>query len=449
MYFENHPRAGVPGNFIFVELPYSQGPAFFTNLAIYHEIAHFVFEKLEADATEGSVVAELAQAMEAAFEANLGKQLPSAPNRTWAKEVLRAWTREVFCDLFACRFLGPAFMFALIDVLSLIGLMEEGTTAAIEFEKEHPAPALRLQEQVNQLRRDDWWQTVQDLPTDHVALSRRLAPRDDSHYEFIFNDTKLPGFIETFLKIVPYIHPVVESITPPSRTAAADFGKSASDIEKCFLHGVVPSHLSQQGSAKGPSQVSIVNAAYCFYLTSMPKLMDKIGEDPGKLDKRSELTAKLERVGRLKPLRTVSYTPLCGRDIELSVFSNAEISDRLSRKVEDPEGLVVTPLLDKEDALDADSIDLRLGTHFLLPRSLPEPYFAPDRNTATSLHLRVHVPLGRYLVVPAHQTVLGATLEFISCHATPPERFLLSPPWLARSSSSRQRRGFTRSTGAA
>jgi hypothetical protein len=56
----------------------------------------------------------------------------------------------------------------------------------------------------------------------------------------------------------------------------------------------VPSHLLRQGSTESPSQVSIINAAYCFYLTSMPKLMDKIGEDPGRLDKRSELTAKLE-----------------------------------------------------------------------------------------------------------------------------------------------------------
>ena len=104
----------------------------------------------------------------------------------------------------------------------------------------------------------------------------------------------------------------------------------------------------------------------------------------------------------------------------MSVFSRAEINDRLNRKVDDPEGLVITPLLDQKDAIDSDSIDLRLGTHFLLPRSLPEPYFAPDKRTATSLHIRVHVPLGRYLVVPAHQTVLGATLEFIKlpCNAS-------------------------------
>jgi dCTP deaminase len=85
----------------------------------------------------------------------------------------------------------------------------------------------------------------------------------------------------------------------------------------------------------------------------------------------------------------------------------------LSLPADDPKGLVITPLLDKEHAMDADSVDVRLGTYFLLPRSLPEPFFSPDRATAATLHLKVHVPLGQYLVVPAHQTVLGSTLEFI------------------------------------
>jgi dCTP deaminase len=95
------------------------------------------------------------------------------------------------------------------------------------------------------------------------------------------------------------------------------------------------------------------------------------------------------------------------------VFARREIEDRLGLPAHDPKGLVITPLLDRKQALDLDSVDVRLGTYFLLPRSLPEAYFSPDRNTATSLHIKVHVPLGQYLVVPAHQTVLGSTLEFI------------------------------------
>ena len=77
--------------------------------------------------------------------------------------------------------------------------------------------------------------------------------------------------------------------------------------------------------------------------------------------------------------------------------------------------LVITPLLYRKetDIFDAESVDLRLGCHFLLPKTLDQPFFSPDRSSATALHIRVHVPLGQFLVVPAHQTILGATLEFI------------------------------------
>lgn len=101
----------------------------------------------------------------------------------------------------------------------------------------------------------------------------------------------------------------------------------------------------------------------------------------------------------------------------MGVFSKRQLEERLDRKeIGSALRLVITPRPPKK-AFDADSIDLRLGCYFLLPRASQQPYYAPDRQTATSLHIKVHVPLGEYLVVPAHQTVLGATLEFIKLPA--------------------------------
>src|ERR1035441_6043123 len=40
------PNASFPPSLGFVELPYSQGPSFFNNLVIYHEIGHFVYQEL-------------------------------------------------------------------------------------------------------------------------------------------------------------------------------------------------------------------------------------------------------------------------------------------------------------------------------------------------------------------------------------------------------------------
>src|SRR6202521_5318564 len=53
------------------------------------------------------------------------------------------------------------------------------------------------------------------------------------------------------------------------------------------------------------------------------------------------------------------------------------------------------------------------GSYFLLPRVPGFPFYCPDEQSSFSFHTRVHIPLGEFLVVPAHQTVLGATLEFI------------------------------------
>jgi len=100
----------------------------------------------------------------------------------------------------------------------------------------------------------------------------------------------------------------------------------------------------------------------------------------------------------------------------MSVIHRNEVKRRLALKIDNPESLVVTPLLQEaklfEESADLDSIDLRLGSYFLLPQVPPVPFTYPSSSSRLS-HIRVHVPLGNFLVVPAHETVLGVTLEFI------------------------------------
>jgi dCTP deaminase len=97
----------------------------------------------------------------------------------------------------------------------------------------------------------------------------------------------------------------------------------------------------------------------------------------------------------------------------MAVLSRKAISNRLRLDIEHKQSLVVTPLLARDEAFDDDSLDLRLGSYFLLPRVPGFPFYCPDEQSSFSFHTRVHVPLGDFLVVPAHQTILGATLEFI------------------------------------
>jgi dCTP deaminase len=97
----------------------------------------------------------------------------------------------------------------------------------------------------------------------------------------------------------------------------------------------------------------------------------------------------------------------------LAVLSKEQIFQRLNRKITEPSALVISPLLQAKKSFDSDSVDMRLGTHFLLPQVPPRPYFYPGSESSKLGYQRVHIPLGNYLVVPAHETVLGVTLEFI------------------------------------
>src|SRR5258708_33426164 len=127
MYYHNLTKVEDLDDLVFIELPYSLGPSFFTNLTIYHELGHDVYERMSDARPANPAFTQLAGAMESSFNKNLGTYITSSSNRAWAKRVLNAWTREIFCDLFAVRFLGPSFTFALIDFLSLLGLMRGGS----------------------------------------------------------------------------------------------------------------------------------------------------------------------------------------------------------------------------------------------------------------------------------------------------------------------------------
>jgi hypothetical protein len=296
MYFHNVTSLKDLEDFVFVELPYSQGPTFFTNLTIYHELGHYAYDRMSNAQSANQPFAQLAHAMEVSFDSTLGKRLATSEKRDWAKRVLHSWALEIFCDLFAGRFLGPAFTFALIDVLSLLGLMQDGIEIA--FDEEHPAPAFRIREQVKQLKRDKWWDCVAGLDSEHIRLCERLVARPLADYEYALSQEAISVFVETLDEIVPHIYQLIDAITPDPTRVAQDFGSRRLDIEDCLLHGVVPSHLWNQATVESPTPESIINAAYSFYLTAMPNLMDKLSdEEPSHLKKRSDLTGKLEGWG--------------------------------------------------------------------------------------------------------------------------------------------------------
>jgi dCTP deaminase len=96
----------------------------------------------------------------------------------------------------------------------------------------------------------------------------------------------------------------------------------------------------------------------------------------------------------------------------MAVVTKAEVVERLKLSPNDTRSLRITPLPMKED-FDVDSVDLRLGSFFFVPRGHRSPFFCPGETDPESLYHEQFVPIGDYLVIPAHNTVLGSTVEFI------------------------------------
>jgi dCTP deaminase len=118
------------------------------------------------------------------------------------------------------------------------------------------------------------------------------------------------------------------------------------------------------------------------------------------------------------------------------VLTNDDIIKRLEMPLKELRSLVITPLPVrkdkgpyKRDGFDRDSIDLRLGSHFFVPRSYRSPCFIPGLTSPHHLYQEQYIPRGSFLVLPAHNTVLGATLEYIKLPSDVSGEILTKSSW--------------------
>jgi hypothetical protein len=269
------PDACFPQKLGFVELPYSQGPSLFTNLAIYHEIGHFVYEDLSHRAPPDrgfeTLNKSLARTLNKVFDLRSGNRQKREENRearALGQRILLEWTQEIFCDLFALRLLGPAFSFALMEIMGMLGFLSKRQCET--FNATHPAPAFRFAEHVRLLRDDAWWSAIADVKAEQKRLLESFSRR--SNYQFLM-DRRNPGrrmLMEEFISsVVPAIRDLVRPMTASASPSVDRFRDARASIEGCLRVGVVP--LTDTPEKCDP--IAIINAAFCFYLSSVPQLV--------------------------------------------------------------------------------------------------------------------------------------------------------------------------------
>ena len=92
------------------------------------------------------------------------------------------------------------------------------------------------------------------------------------------------------------------------------------------------------------------------------------------------------------------------------VVTSEEMKLRLRLSQDKAHSLVITP---HPTEFDTEAFDVRLGSHFIIPRGHRTALFCPGLTATDRLYDESYVPFGEHLILPAHHTVLGATLEYI------------------------------------
>jgi len=255
----------------FIAIPYSQESCLFTNLLLYHELGHFVFET-EDDA------ARLLPQVDSALTAVLAAQFASASEalRWWCRDRLLAWCEETYADLFAASLIGPAYSFASIELFNLLALLEE--PHSLKFGNDHPAEAYRFHEQLNYLTTSGWWAALGEVRTEHQELIEKLAAKKEEEYEYRIPDYPQLGdlLIEAFLLMRAAVRDLAAETCGGGAADTGPFIAFNKTIWKYLVNATVPSTLNLEGKTFYPPDVATINSGFLFSLASLGALLEKI-----------------------------------------------------------------------------------------------------------------------------------------------------------------------------
>ncbi|MGO9542840.1 MAG: hypothetical protein ACLPN2_19835 [Terriglobales bacterium] len=308
------PNAPVfPENLGIIEFPYSQADSVFLNCLIAHEMGHFLFDELPETASN-RLLRTIRDSMKSAFGSAYAAL--SSQDVLWCRDRLLSWAEEIFCDFFAIWMVGPCFSLAYIELLDLsVGLYPSpGASKAYAmlpwFTDSHPARLFRLREHVHILRSIGWWPEVAQYRSHYIELLEQAALTPTFRFDPKHKEKgHLAGrMLEAFYVTTPEIQNIVRELMVGVDSGLEGYLRYHQSIEQYLSHGVIPSTvmlekslLSRSLAAVGwgsephgehPGFVPIINAAYKFYLESLPRLLRNIedADDRSCIDRNHWMT---------------------------------------------------------------------------------------------------------------------------------------------------------------
>jgi hypothetical protein len=289
-----------------IGLPNSQGRAVFMNCLLAHEIGEYVYARRQAEPTIASEAkVALAKELGAAFT-DTSETVQSRMTKT----VLH-WAKEVYCDLLAVRLVGPCYSFAYTELFDLPNLLDkagvqiadqEDAKPQLESYRLYPSHPLRVKLQSELLMEEGWWDFVDAVDSRYAAVLRVLAHLDLKKFiEAEERDAEAgrAPFLKSLIMLIPEIKKLVRSATDGIDPRIYEYSHLWRPIGEYLRKGIVPSTLiiETEGTCQEvhPSPITLLNAAYRFYLEQIEQLMSGIrNQDQSSPESRSTWMKRVE-----------------------------------------------------------------------------------------------------------------------------------------------------------
>lgn len=279
-----------PEHLCMIGLPFSQARRYLTNICLFHEIGHFLAEDRQPLRKVENLIREVVAPMTNEPEA-----------ASWVADRLRAWAEELFCDLFAARWIGPAYTFAFAHVMELLGMLDPSEIR--QFSDSHPAVGFRLGLQRRRLEKDGWWDAIRGIEGRGRGSSPYFeligtVPVGASDYEFRGPQGQgLPMLLTAFSQVASDVEDLLDRGFPLDRRRAPEIFRDRWPAAKaCLENAIVPSAAFEDVGREDQGIVALVNAAAYFQVSQVSALEKKLEPQPGasKLDHLGRCLAKVE-----------------------------------------------------------------------------------------------------------------------------------------------------------
>lgn len=271
------PEATFPTRFGVVALPYSQGSRLFTNLSLFHELGHVVYEAISIKEAPHLFSATIREQIRSSLTHHI-PEFSEEPDdaQEFLIAILQSWSEEIFCDLFAVSVVGPSFSLSFLDLITLLGQYDTNIFRC--FTPTHPAPAYRFKLQLELLKTNKWNFDDPSLSNPRLDSIGAIAAEPKSKYiAKLSSEDNLPNTIlDAFFDVVPIIQNTLIELTLHCVVKGDNYPVVYRSVHECLERGIVPSIVAKHTAPDLALQVYVLNASYQFALISLSDLAQRI-----------------------------------------------------------------------------------------------------------------------------------------------------------------------------